>query len=291
MERATYGFIGLGNMGAPMAANLAAAGHDLIVYDAAGTDDRLPDGARVANGVAGVVAVAETVLLSLPDGKVVEAVVGDIAAVAERATRAVVDHSTIGVEAARRVYDTLSAAGIAYLDAPVSGGTAGAKAGSLAMMISGDKALAERLDGALAPIAKNRFYVGATPGQGQAMKVLNNFLSATAMTATSEAIAFGIGQGLDMAVMLDVLNASSGRNTATSDKFPNRVLTGKYDAGFTIDLLAKDVRLYLEQVTRAGAPDKVGGTVAGILEDVLAAMPGADFTRMYPFISGRSRTA
>ena len=282
---ATYGFIGLGNMGAPMAANLAAAGHDLVVYDSAGTDGRAPDGARAANGIAGVVAVAETVLLSLPDGKVVEAVVGDIAAVAERATGAVVDHSTIGVEAARRVHETLSAAGIAHLDAPVSGGTAGAKAGSLAMMISGDKALAERLDSALAPIAKNRFYVGAAPGQGQAMKVLNNFLSATAMTATSEAIAFGIGQGLDMAVMLDVLNVSSGRNTATSDKFPNRVLTGKYDAGFTIDLLAKDVRLYLEQVVRAGAPDKVGGTVAGILEDVLAAMPGADFTRMYPFIS------
>jgi 3-hydroxyisobutyrate dehydrogenase len=286
MERATYGFIGLGNMGAPMAANLAAAEHDLVVYDAAGTEDRLPDGARAANGIAGVVAVAETVLLSLPDGKVVEAVIGDIIAVAERATRVVVDHSTIGVEAARRVHELASAAGITYLDAPVSGGTAGAKAGTLAMMISGDKALAERLDGALASIAKNRFYVGAAPGQGQAMKVLNNFLSATAMTATSEAVAFGIGQGLDMAVMLDVLNVSSGRNTATSDKFPNRVLSGKYDAGFTIDLLAKDVRLYLEQVTRAGAPDKVGGTVAGILEDVLAAMPGADFTRMYPFISG-----
>ena len=291
MERVTYGFIGLGNMGAPMAANLAAAGHDLVVYDAAGTDGRAPDGARAANGIAGVVAVAETVLLSLPDGKVVEAVVGDIVAAGERATRAVVDHSTIGVEAARRINEMLSAAGIAYLDAPVSGGTAGAKAGSLAMMISGDKALAERLDGALAPIAKNRFYVGATPGQGQAMKVLNNFLSATAMTATSEAIAFGIGQGLDMAVMLDVLNASSGQNTATSDKFPNRVLTGKYDAGFTIDLLAKDVRLYLEQVVQSGSPDKVGGTVAGILEDVLAAMPGNDFTRMYPFISGRSRTS
>jgi len=286
MERATYGFIGLGNMGAPMAANLAAAGHDLIVYDAAGTDDRAPDGARTANGIAGVAAVAETVLLSLPDGKAVEAVVGDIVAAPERATCAVVDHSTIGVEAARRVHQTLSAAGIAYLDAPVSGGTAGAKAGSLAMMISGDKSLAERLDGALAPIAASRFYVGATPGQGQAMKVLNNFLSATAMTATSEAIAFGIGQGLDMAVMLDVLNASSGQNTATSDKFPKRVLTGKYDAGFTIDLLAKDVRLYLEQVARAGSPDTVGGAVAGILEDVLAAMPGADFTRMYPFIGG-----
>ncbi len=286
MERATYGFIGLGNMGALMAANLAATGHDLIVYDAAGTDDRAPDGARTANGIAGVVAVAETVLLSLPDGKVVEAVVGDIVAAPERATCAVVDHSTIGVEAARRVHQTLSAAGIAYLDAPVSGGTAGAKAGALAMMISGDKSLAERLDGALAPIAASRFYVGATPGQGQAMKVLNNFLSATAMTATSEAIAFGIGQGLDMAVMLDVLNASSGQNTATSDKFPKRVLTGKYDAGFTIDLLAKDVRLYLEQVARAGSPDTVGGAVAGILEDVLAAMPGADFTRMYPFIGG-----
>ncbi|MDP6353280.1 MAG: NAD(P)-dependent oxidoreductase [Alphaproteobacteria bacterium] len=277
------GFIGLGNMGAPMSANLAKSGHGLVVYDAAGTASRAPAGARPANGVAGVAAAAETVLLSLPDGAAVAAVVAEIADAPGRAARVVVDHSTIGIAAAEGVQARLAAAGIGYLDAPVSGGVSGAEAGSLALMASGDKALFDRLDPLLAPIAANRFYVGARPGQAQAMKLLNNFLAATAICATSEAIAFGTRQGLDLALMLDVLNASSGQNTATSDKFSRRVLTGTYDAGFTIDLLTKDVRLYLEQVAKTGTRDAVGGTVGATLEAVLDAMPGADITRIYSY--------
>ncbi len=287
MSDGRIGFIGLGNMGGPIAANIAAGGHDMIVFDAAGTAARAPDGVAVAASVAEVAAAAETVLLSLPDGPVVAAVVEEIAESNARVTSALVDLSTIGIAAARQVHARLSRADIAYLDAPVSGGTAGASAGTIAVMCGGDAALFERLSPVLSSMSRNLFHVGDTPGQGQAMKLANNFLSATAMAATSEAVAFGVDQGLDMAQMLNVLNASSGQNTATSDKFPNRILPGKYDAGFTNTLLTKDVTLYLENVRAAGTPDTMGAVLTDVWRRFQAAEPGADFTRVYPFVRDR----
>ncbi len=284
MSDGKIGFIGLGNMGGPIAANIAKGGHDLIVYDAAGTADRAPAGADIAASVAEVAAAAETVFLSLPDGPVVAAVAEEIAESNARVTSALVDLSTIGIAAAQQVHARLSRADIAYLDAPVSGGTAGAKAGTIAVMCGGDKALFERLEPVLSSMSRNVFHVGDTPGQGQAMKLANNFLSATAMAATSEAVAFGVEQGLDMAQMLDVLNASSGQNTATSDKFPNRILPDKYDAGFTNTLMTKDVTLYLENVRAAGTPDTMGATLAEIWQRFQAVEPDTDFTRIYPFV-------
>jgi 3-hydroxyisobutyrate dehydrogenase len=127
------------------------------------------------------------------------------------------------------------------------------------------------------------FYVGPKPGQGQAVKVLNNFLSATALAATSEAIAFGTGQGIDMKVILDIVNASSGRNSATDDKFPNRILHGRFDAGFTAKLQLKDIRLYLEAARAAGIADDVAGPVVDLWRRMDAAMPGADITDMYRY--------
>ena len=149
-------------------------------------------------------------------------------------------------------------------------------------MVSGNQKTFNEVHDFLAPIAKNRFFVGEEPGQAQAMKLLNNFLSATAMTATSEAVAFGVRLGLDPQVMIDVLNSSSGQNTATRDKFPQRILTETYDAGFTIDLLNKDVGLYLLEVARAGARDTVATTVASVVSNMQSALPGADFTKIYP---------
>lgn len=284
MSGGRIGFIGLGNMGGPIAANIARGGHDMIVFDAAGTADRAPDGVDIAASVAEVAAAAETVLLSLPDGPVVASVAEEIAESNARVTSALVDLSTIGIAAARQVHARLSRADIAYLDAPVSGGTAGAEAGTIAVMCGGDAALFQRLEPVLSSMSRNLFHVGDMPGQGQAMKLANNFLSATAMAATSEAVAFGVAQGLDMAQMLDVLNASSGQNTATSDKFPNRILAEKFDAGFTNTLLTKDVTLYLENVRAAGTPDTMGATLAAIWQRFQAAEPGADFTRIYPFV-------
>jgi 3-hydroxyisobutyrate dehydrogenase-like beta-hydroxyacid dehydrogenase len=136
----------------------------------------------------------------------------------------------------------------------------------------------------LAGLSDRRYRVGDRPGMGQAMKLANNFLSATTLAATSEAVVFGLSEGLDMATMLDVLNSASGRSAATSEKFPDHVLTGRYAAGFTNSLMAKDVHLYLQAVEERGAPASVGAVTASVWEGFAAAEPGADFTRIYPFV-------
>lgn len=283
----TLGFIGLGAMGKPMAGRLAQAGLKLIVHDKAGTAERAPSGARAAGSVAEVVAEAETLFLSLPDGKVVEAVAREIAAAKPRKTSLVVDLSTIGLEAARKTAAIFSAASVAYLDAPVSGGVAGASKGTLAVMAAGAAADFARVETPLKAMAKNLFHVGRMPGQGQAMKLLNNFLSATAMAATSEAVIFGESQGLDMATILSVLNVSTGQNTASSDKFPNRILTGTFNAGFTVRLMAKDVGLYRSAVAGAGTAARMGEPVSALWRELGQAMGEGDFTRVYTHLGGK----
>ena len=284
MSPRRLGFVGLGNMGGPMAANLAEAGFDLIVHDIAGAAERAPAGATTAGSLAEAAHVAETLFLSLPDGAATLSVAGELAAMAERATSVVIDLSTIGIEAARKAHAVLAEAGIAYADAPVSGGRAGARAGTLTVMWAGPGELLESHRAALTAIAGNVPHVGESAGQGQAMKLINNFLSATAMAATSEGMAFGLTQDLDLETMLDAVNVSTGRNTASLDKFPNRIVTGSYDAGFHTALMAKDMALYLECVRAAGAPAAVGGAVAALWRDADTAMPGSDFTRIYDFV-------
>ena len=289
MVTETLGFIGLGNMGGPMAANLAAAGCNLSVHDKAGSSERAPGGAATAASAAEVSRAAGTVFLSLPDGGACREVVREIAATPGRATTAVVDFSTTGVAAAQEIARGLAEAGIIYADAPVSGGVAGAVAGSLTVMWSGPAELLQRVHPALDAVAKNVFQVGAAPGQGQAMKLLNNFLSGTALAATSEAVAYGETQGLDPRTVVDVLNASTGRNTATSDKFPNRILTGTFDAGFQTALMAKDLRLYVESAGTGGAHMDIGKRVAEIWQRAESEMPDSDCTRIYEFVRGRRR--
>ncbi|GMQ95904.1 MAG: NAD(P)-dependent oxidoreductase [Gammaproteobacteria bacterium] len=288
MKDKPIGFVGLGNMGAPMAANLAAAGWSLVVHDAAGTRERAPGDETVAESVAEVVSQAATVLLSLPDSATVEAVGDAILAAPSAVTRRVVDTSTIGIAQARRIHGKLAAAGIEYVDAPVSGGVAGARAGTVSIMVSAPAASYEALRPMLEGFAGNLFHVGVEPGQGQAMKLLNNFLSGTAMAATSEAVAFGDSQGLDLATMLGVLNVSTGRNTATSDKFVNRILTGTYDAGFSCPQMNKDLSLYRQGLAESGSADPVSGAVAGIWRDFLDRSANADITHIYPFIKTNS---
>src|SRR5262249_59324724 len=133
------------------------------------------------------------------------------------------------------------------------------------------------------------FYVGPQPGQGQAVKVLNNFLSATALAATSEAIAFGVKQGIDMKTILDIVNASSGRNSATEDKFLNRIRHGHYDAGFTAKLQLKDIRLYLQAARAAGIADPIATAVVDLWQRMDAAVPGADITEMYRYTRQRGQ--
>ena len=195
-----------------------------------------------------------------------------------------VDTSTIGVTAARQISARLREAALEYVDAPVSGGIAGAANATIALMFSGSADELERLRPVLGAISKRCFHVGQEPGQGQAMKLLNNYLSAVALAATSEAVSFGLTQGLDMKGMLDVLNASSGQNTATSDKFPNRILPGLYDAQVRNTLMVKDLTLYGENVAVAGTSGDVSRAVLDTWRRFATAEPDADFTRIFPFV-------
>jgi len=289
MSDAALGFIGLGRMGAPMAARLAAAGHALTVHDAADRRDHAPANALVAASAADVAAACPVVFLCLPDGEAVAEVCDAIANAATRTTTTIVDFSTIGIEAAQRAHGRLAQHDIDYLDAPVSGGPAGAKAGTLAMMITGETRSVGRLRPVLETMAENCFHIGTRAGQGQAMKLLNNFLSSTALAATSEAIAFGEDHGLDLGLMLDVLNVSSGRNTATSDKFPRWVLSGTFEGGSTTNIHAKDMQLYADSVAATGADSELGGVVSRVWSEAAAALPGKDGTRIYEFVRARRR--
>ena len=243
-------------MGRPMATNIVKAGFELTVYDKAGDAARAPAGSIVCASAGEVAELADTVFLSLPDGAASVAVAKEIATVSHRATTVVVDLSTVGIAAAREAHRILADAGVGYMDAPVSGGRTGAESAAITVMWGGPGTVLEDHRQVLDALARHTFQVGDEPGQGQAMKLLNNFLSATAMAATSEAMNFGRSQGLDLETMLAVVNTSSGRNTATSDKFVNCILTGTYDSGFHTALMAKDVRLYLGK--RRGGRHPIG---------------------------------
>lgn len=277
----TIGWIGVGSMGHRMCRHIVAAGHTLIVADAVSTE-KAPPQAKVAKSNAEVAALADTVILSLPDGQVSEAVAREIAAASPRKVKTVIDTSTIGSQSAQAAAEILAKAGIAFVDAPVSGGTAGADKATLAIMLACPADIYERIKPLMSLMGKP-FYVGAKPGQGQAVKMLNNFLSATALAASSEAIAFGVNQGIAMQTILDIVNASTGRNTATEDKFPRRIINEKYDAGFTAKLQLKDIKLYLDNARAAGIPSEIAGTVVDVWTRLDKDVPGADITIMYPY--------
>ena len=285
-DRDPVGFVGLGNMGSPLASNLVGAGRAVLAHDVAGPE-RAPEGVAFAASVAEVARRAEVVVLSLPDGRVSQQVAGEVAEAADRKATHVVDTSTIGVAAAEAVAGRLADAGIGYVDAAVSGGPAGARARTLAIMVAGSDADVARVEPVLAGLSDRRFRVGDRAGLGQALKLLNNFLSATALAATSEALAFGRSVGLDLATMLEVLAASSGTNTAVTDKFPKEVLSGRYAYGFKNSLMLKDVQLYLGAVQQGGGPSAIGRVVTDAWERFEKDEPGADFTRIYAHIGAQ----
>jgi hypothetical protein len=166
---------------------------------------------------------------------------------------------------AKRIFDLLKARGIVQIDSPVSGGVTGAAKGTLAVMVSGPRAEVAQVEPALSVLGKI-FFIGERPGAGQTMKLCNNLLSATAMTATSEAMVMGVKAGLDPRIMLDVINSGTGRNTATEDKFGRVVLPRLFNLGFTTGLMTKDVKLCLEEASALGVPMEVAQAVARMLQ-------------------------
>jgi 3-hydroxyisobutyrate dehydrogenase-like beta-hydroxyacid dehydrogenase len=261
---ARIGLVGLGAMGLPIAGAILGAGHELVVHDhdPAAVEAAVALGATSAPGARAVADAAAIVFVSLPaPGIVREVACGEAGLLGGGAIEIYVDLSTTGAVVASEVAGALVAAGIAVLDAPVSGGVAGAEAHTLAVMASGEAAVFERVRPLLELFARSIFRVGSTPGQGQTVKLLNNLLSATAMAATSEALTFGVAAGLDPATMLEVFNAGSGQNTATSQKFPAQVLTRRFASGFRLELMAKDVELCIAEARGERFPMLLGGLV------------------------------
>jgi 3-hydroxyisobutyrate dehydrogenase-like beta-hydroxyacid dehydrogenase len=254
-------------MGGRMARRLIAAGRSLTIYDTS-VDALRPLvelGARSADSPAAVASAAEIVLVSLPTPPVVESVALGPNGVAEgRRVKIFVDTSTTGSTYAKRIGERLRAKNIVAVDAPVSGGLAGAERGTLAVMVSCPEETFAAVKPVLEPLG-TVFFVGTKPGQGQTMKLLNNLLSATAMAISSEAVVMGVKAGLDARQIIDVLNAGTGRNSATVDKFPRFVLPRNFNLGFSLELLNKDVRLCLEEADALGVPMVVGSAVRQVL--------------------------
>lgn len=257
-------FIGVGRMGSGMVGRLLAAGHQLTLFDPnpAATAAFRSQGAVVAGSIAEAAVGTDVVMASVPgpsDAKAAAAAVAQAGG-----ARIFVDLSTSGPAAAQAIDAMLRPAGISAIDAPVSGGVKGAAAGKLAIMASGPRAALERVQPLLAEMGKV-FLVGDRPGLGQTVKLANNLMSAASLAIAAEAMAMGVKAGVDPAVMLDILNASSGRNSATQDKIPKHVLNGRFDFGFSNALSFKDVRLCLEEAEGLGVPMVVGAAVRQML--------------------------
>jgi 3-hydroxyisobutyrate dehydrogenase-like beta-hydroxyacid dehydrogenase len=275
------GFIGLGKMGFPMARRLIEAKHHLVVFDQRKevVDKLVALGAQAAASPKDVADRAETVLASLPSLQAsLEVATGKDGVVEGKRVKRFVDLSTVGSHMAVRIHDLLAKRNLVQLDSPVSGGVGGAEKGTLAVMVSGPAADFEAAKPALEVIGKV-FFIGEKPGSAQTMKLANNLLSATAIVATSEAVVMGVKSGLDPAVMIDVINAGSGMNTASRDKFPRSILPRTFDFGFATGLMVKDVRLCLEEAKSLGLSMEVAEAVGRLWETVIKEMgPDSDFT-------------
>lgn len=282
MTSQILGFVGVGRMGGPMAARLLDAGHQLCVYDVSeeSTKPLVARGARLAASPADVASVAEVVLISLPTPAIVrEVALGSNGGIVNgTAIRTLVDLSTTGPIVAAEVAVRLAERGIGWIDAPVSGGVTGAKAGTLAVMVSGPRQRLSKLEPVLKVFGK-LFHTGEKPGLAQTAKLANNMLAATALVATSEAVAMGVKAGLDAKVLIDIINVSSGRNSASQEKFPRAVLPRTFDYGFATALSHKDVRLCVDEAQTMGVPMLVGAAVLEMLAVTKARFGGdSDFT-------------
>lgn len=274
----TVGFVGLGHMGTPMASRLVDDGVTVRAYDAS-PDARAAfaaavPGATVVDTAAGTATGAEAVLLCLPDSDVVESVVAEL-----DAARVVVDMSSSEPLRTRALAEQLADTGRVLVDAPVSGGVSGARAGTLAVMVGGPDEVVADLEPLLAAMGRPR-HVGPV-GAGHALKALNNLMSAAHLVASSEAVLVGEEFGLDPAVMLEVVNGSSGRSGSTENKWPNHILPGTYGAGFGIGLMVKDIHIALDLAASTSVPTRHAAATVALWDEALAELgPTADHTEI-----------
>ena len=252
MNQNRIGFVGLGNMGGRMTRRLVDAGIAVLGFDTV-AERIAAAGAESAGTLRDVMAFADVVMMSLPDSKVVEAVVeGEGGVLAHcRSGQIVVDLSTAAASSTIRLAKRFAERGVHYVDAGISGGAAAAEKGTLTLMVGGDASAVETLQWAFKPISAKVAYMGAS-GTGHTTKLLNNFLNAVSLAASAEVMVAGKKAGLDLHLLLEVLNSSSGVNFATLNRFP-KIVDGDYlEGGLTGKLMTKDVVLYVDRVRELG---------------------------------------
>ena len=258
------GFVGLGNMGNPMASNLIKAGHQLIVHDLRreAATNLLEMGANWVDAPKDVVLGNDVVFTSLPVPRDVEAVVLGENGIMEGATQGMVymDLSTNSPTAIRRIHDICAERGVTVLDAPVSGGVYGAAAATLAVMVGGDRAVYDRMKPTLDAIGSHVVYCGPI-GNGMVCKICNNLLSMGIGVLMTEALTLGVKAGVDLATLADVIANSSGGNRRLTEKFPRYLFKGNFEPGFATALAAKDVRLATDLGREYGIPMELSNLV------------------------------
>lgn len=292
MSENLLGFIGLGNMGFYMASNLIKEGEKLAIYDInPAAMERFPEDSVVrCSSPKEVANISKVVLTSLPTPEVVKTVaLGEEGIISGSKIETYIDLSSSGREVSQYVGEQMLLKNIGVLDAPVSGGVPGAQNGTITIMAAGEQKLYLKQKELLEKFSKKVFFVDNTVGSAQVMKVINNLLSSTALAVTSEAMVLGVKAGLDPDIMIDVLNASSGRNSATEDKFKKSILNRRFDYGFSDTLAYKDMKLCMDLSNELGVPMFMSQNIVNFWKFVVTqGEPGKDYTNVIKYIENWS---
>jgi 3-hydroxyisobutyrate dehydrogenase-like beta-hydroxyacid dehydrogenase len=287
------GYLGVGNMGQPMAGKLLDAGHDLSIYDAREGAMRplLERQARQAASPKELADICDTVIVSLPTLEIFQsALSGPDGLLAGKALKTLVNTCTVGGPFVRRVETECAATDVAVIDAPISGGVGGARAGTLAVMVSGNPAKVADLMPVFRLWGKTIVIAGDRPGAAQTMKLTNNMLCAAALVATSEAMTMSSKAGIPADAMLQILNSGTGRNFATTHVFPEAVLPRTFNSGATIEIIMKDVDLAIAQGEELGVPMWVCQAVRLVLKHgVFQGRAQQDLSRIVQIVEDGTR--
>lgn len=283
------GFIGLGAMGNKMVPLLLKTGYEVFVSDL-NTDavaQMVMLGAAYCESPSHVADNADIVLVCLPTPDIVERVaLGDDGVVQGKRVRVFVDHSTSGTTVARHVAAELAKRGIEALDAPLAGGVAGATSGTLSVMVGGNREAFDRCEPVFRSFGKNVVHVGSKPGMGQALKLVNNMIVASTLVATSEAVLMGVKAGLPADIMLQMLNVSTARSFTSEVLIGKCVMSRRFDMGFRMDLMRKDIRLFLAEAEAHGTPAATSSVVKQFFDQALATAddPARDMTFVVAYL-------
>lgn len=275
------GFIGLGIMGKPMARNILRAGMPLTIFarQPERVRDLVDEGAALVMSPAAVARASQVVITMLPNAPDVEAVVTGPSGLLEGAAAGttIIDMSTIAPTASRQLAETCASRGVAFLDAPVSGGSIGAERGTLSIMVGGDRAAFEQCRAVLEAMGRAEaiFYVGPS-GSGEVVKLANNLLCGVIAAASAEALVLGVKNGVDVLALAQIIGASSGASWQLSNAIPPRVWDGSFTPGFMTDLLLKDLGLALDLGAEGGVPLRLTELARQLYEETRAAGHGRD---------------